>query len=58
MCLYVARPAKRSKVTGVKSKLLHIRVAACSALNWAYMVHLGGYRCPTRLLAVLANWVG
>jgi|GEM_PF-1307233 len=58
MCLHVAGRAKRSKVTGVKSKLLHIRGAACSALNWAYMVHLGGYRCPTRLLAILANGVG
>ena len=57
MCLYVARPAQRSKVAGVKSQLMHIYWAACSALNWAYMVDFFSYGCAPLLLAVLANGV-
>lgn len=58
MCLYVAGLTQRSKVAGIKRQLLHIHGAACNALNRSYMVHLGGYRCPTLLLAVLADGVG
>ena len=57
MRLYVARPAKSSKVAWVKSPRMHIKRTPRALLYWAYMVHLGGYRCPTRLLAVLANGV-
>ena len=58
MRLYVARPAKRSKVAGVKSPRLHIKGAACAPLDRAYMVDFCSYGCEPLLLAVLANGVG
>lgn len=58
MCLYVAGLAKRSKVAGIKSQLPHIVGTPRALLDRAYMVHFGGYRCPTLLLAILANGVG
>ena len=58
MCLYVARPAQRPKVAGIKSQHPHIIGTPRALLYWAYMMHLGGYRCPTLCLAVLANGVG
>ena len=57
MCLYVARPAKRSKVAGIKRQLLHIHGAACSALHGAYMVDFCSHRCTPLLLTILANGV-
>ena len=58
MCFYVARPAKRPKVAGVKGPRLHIKRPPCTLLNRAYMVYVSSYRCPTLLLAILANGVG
>ena len=57
MCLYVAGLTQRPKVAGVKRQSLHIIGTPRVLLYWAYMVHLGGYRCPPRLLAILANGV-
>ena len=58
MRFYVAGLTQRSKVAVVKRQSLHIKGTPRALLYWAYMVHLGGYRCPTRLLAILANGVG
>lgn len=48
---------QRSEVAGIKSPRLHIKRTTCTPLNRAYMVYVGGYRCPTLCLAVLANGV-
>lgn len=58
MRLYVAGLTQRPKVAGVKRQSLHIIGTPRALLYWAYMVHLGGYRCPTLRLAILANRVG
>lgn len=57
MCFYVAGLTQRPKVAGVKRQSLHIKRTPRALLYWAYVVHLGGRRCPTLLLAVLANGV-
>jgi len=58
MRFYVTGLTQRSEVAGIKRQLLHIKGAACTLLDRAYMVYLGCYRCPTLLLAILANGVG
>lgn len=57
MCLYVARPAKRSKVAGVKSPRTHIKLTTCTLLNRVYMVYVCGYGRQPLSLTILANGV-
>ena len=57
MCLYVARPAKRSKVAGVKSPRPHIKRTTCTLLNRVYMVYVCGYGRQPLSLTILTNGV-
>ena len=57
MRLYVTGLTQRSKVAGIKRQLLHIKRAACTRLDRAYMVNFCCYSCAPILLAVLANGV-